>query len=465
VEYTLVASARTRERNGDKPGKEIGVQQPLDELRTRLTARKAVIGVIGLGYVGLPQALAFAESGFHVIGFDIDVSKTDRINSGESYLHEFSSERVRRLVQQGTLRATNDFAQWRDCDVAVICVPTPLTEYREPDLTYITRTVESLIPSLHAGQLVVLVSTTYPGTTEELVRGPLEGTGLIAGRDIAVGYAPEREDPGNPGFGLRNTPKLVSGCTSVCRDLVELLYRPVVSKVVTVSDTRVAESAKLLENTYRAVNIALVNELKSCFDRMGLDVWEVIEAASTKPFGFTPFYPGPGLGGHCIPIDPFYLTWKAREYDFHTRFIELAGEINTSMPEYVISRLRDGLDRLGIPLKRARILVLGVAYKRDTADLRESPALRILSLLSRAGAALSYHDPYVSHIGHFRKYRFDLASVPLTPEVLQGVHAALIVTDHTSVDYAMVVQHAPLVVDTRNATRDVAGYSEKILKA
>jgi UDP-N-acetyl-D-glucosamine dehydrogenase len=390
------------------------VARSLEELRQRLTTHRAVVGVIGLGYVGLPQALAFAEAGFPVVGFDIDVLKTDRINRGQSYLLEFPTERIAPLVSQGTLRATSDFARWRECDAAVICVPTPLTEYREPDLSAIVRTIQSLLPSLHAGQLVVLVSTTYPGTTEDLVRRSLEATGLITGRDIAVGYAPEREDPGNRGFGLRNTPKLVAGCTEVCRDLTELLYRPVVGKVVPVPSTRVAEAAKLLENTYRAVNIALVNELKCCFDRMGLDVWEVIEAAATKPFGFTAFHPGPGLGGHCIPIDPFYLTWKAREYDFHTRFIELAGEINTAMPEYVVGRLREGLDRSGVTLRGARVLTLGVAYKRDTADLRESPALRILSLLGRAGAEIMYHDPYVPHVGQFRKYRIDLRSVPLT---------------------------------------------------
>jgi UDP-N-acetyl-D-glucosamine dehydrogenase len=312
---------------------------------------------------------------------------------------------------------------------------------------------------------VVLVSTTYPGTTEELVRPILEGRGLAVGRDVALGYSPEREDPGNARYGLGNTPKLVSGCTETCRDLVALLYEPVVAKVVPVSSTRVAEASKLLENIFRAVNIALVNELKMCFDRMGIDVWEVIGAAATKPFGFTPFYPGPGLGGHCIPIDPFYLTWKARAFDFHTRFIELAGEVNTAMPEYVVGRLRDALDLRGTTLRGARILVLGVAYKRDTGDIRESPALRILSILGRRGAVVTYHDPHVPRLGRSRHYRFDLESAPLTAEALGAADAVLIVTDHSGVDYAFVVRHAAVVVDTRNATRDVREGREKVVKA
>ncbi len=438
---------------------------PLDELRERLGNHTALVGVIGLGYVGLPQALGFAEAGFRVIGFDIDSAKSEAIERGESYLLDIPSDRIRALRARRRLGATADFSRLRECDALVICVPTPLTEHREPDLSAIERTVESLGPRLRAGQLIVLVSTTYPGTTEELIRPRLEATGLAVGHDVALGYAPEREDPGNPRFGLRNTPKLVAGCTPVCRELMELLYRPVVEKVIAVSSPRVAEASKLLENIYRAVNIALANELKLCFERMDIDVWEVIEAAATKPFGFMPFYPGPGLGGHCIPIDPFYLTWKAREHDFHTRFIELAGEINTAMPEHVIGRLREGLDRRGRSLQGAHVLVLGVAYKRDTADIRESPALRILSLLNRTGARVAYHDPHVPRLGQGRHYRLDLESVPLTAETLDHVDAALIVTDHSTIDYAMVVRHAPLVVDTRNATRHVVEGREKILKA
>ncbi len=439
--------------------------EPLEKLRDRLGDRTATVGIIGLGYVGLPQALGFAETGFGVLGFDIDSAKTEMLAKGESYLIDIPSDTVARLVHEKKLGATADFSRLAECDAVVICVPTPLTEHREPDLSAIKETVKTLIPTLRPGQLIVLVSTTYPGTTEEVVRPALEATGLLAGRDIAVGYSPEREDPGSVHFSLRNTPKLVSGCTPVCRELTELLYRAVVAKVIPVSSTRAAEAAKVLENTFRAVNIALVNELKLCFDRMGLDVWEVIEAAATKPFGFTPFYPGPGLGGHCIPIDPFYLTWKAREYDFHTRFIELAGEINSAMPEYVVRRLQEGLNRRGVALKGARVLVLGVAYKRDTSDTRESPALRILSLLREAGAEVRYHDPYVKRLGRFRKYRFDLESLPLTPEMLGTMDAALIVTDHAGVDYEMVVRHTPLVVDTRNATRGVREGREKILKA
>jgi UDP-N-acetyl-D-glucosamine dehydrogenase len=441
------------------------VTSALAALRGRVRDRTAVVGVIGLGYVGLPQALAFAEAGYRVLGFDIDPAKADVLAAGRSYLLDVPGSRVGALVSAGRLTATADFDRLGECDALIICVPTPLSEHGEPDLSAVSGTVATIAPRLRRGQLVVLVSTTYPGTTEELVRPALEATGLAIGRDVALGYSPEREDPGNPRYGLENTPKLVSGCTPTCRDLTALLYAPVVAKVVPVSSTRVAEASKLLENIYRAVNIALVNELKMCFDRMGIDVWEVIEAAATKPFGFTPFYPGPGLGGHCIPIDPFYLTWKAREFDFHTRFIELAGEINSAMPEYVVGRLRDALNRRGTSIHGARILVLGVAYKRDTGDIRESPALRILSILDKCGACVAYHDPHVPRLGRSRRYRFDLESAPLTPEILRGVDAVLIVTDHSSVDYDVVVRHAPLVVDSRNVTRHVAHGREKIVRA
>lgn len=438
---------------------------PLSELQGRLETQTAAVGVIGLGYVGLPQALAFGEAGLRVLGFDIDRAKSEAIARGDSYLLHIPSARIARLLERGKLGATDDFSRLGDCDVILICAPTPLTAHREPDLSAIVGTVQSLVPHLRAGQLIVLVSTTYPGTTEELIRPALEATGLVVGREIALGYAPEREDPGNAGFGLPNTPKLVAGCTEVCRDLTERLYRQVVGKVIPLSSPRVAEAAKLLENIYRAVNIALVNELKLCFDRMGLDVWEVIEAAATKPFGFTPFTPGPGLGGHCLPIDPFYLTWKAREHDFHTRFIELAGEINTAMPEHVVGRVREGLSRQGVALKGARLLILGVAYKREIGDTRESPALRVLWLLRQEGAEVRYHDPFVPRLGRFRKYEFDLESTPLSAEVLQDAHAVIIITDHSSIDYGFVVRHARLVVDTRNATRGVVAGREKILKA
>ncbi len=437
----------------------------LDGLRSRLRERSAVIGVIGLGYVGLPQALAFAEAGYRVLGFDIDAAKPEALRAGRSYLLDIPSSRVSALVSAGRLAATSDFDRLAECDALIVCVPTPLSEYGEPDLSAVSGTASTIAPRLRPGQLVVLVSTTYPGTTEELVRPILERRGLLVGAEIALGYSPEREDPGNPRFALENTPKLVSGCTDDCRELTALLYEPVVAKVVPVSTTRVAEASKLLENIYRAVNIALVNELKMCFDRMGIDVWEVIGAAGTKPFGFTPFYPGPGLGGHCIPIDPFYLTWKARAFDFHTRFIELAGEVNTAMPDYVVTRLHEALDVRGATLHGARILVLGVAYKRDTSDIRESPALRVLSILARRGAVVTYHDPHVPQLGRSRHYQFDLESTPLTPETLRHADAVLIVTDHTSIDYQSVVQHAALVVDTRNATRDVREGREKVVKA
>jgi UDP-N-acetyl-D-glucosamine dehydrogenase len=437
----------------------------LDQLRGRLRDRTAVVGIIGLGYVGLPQALAFAEAGYRVLGLDIDPEKPKALSAGRSYLLDIPSTRVAALVSTGRLAATADFRRLSECDALIVCVPTPLSDHGEQDLSAVSGTSSTVAEHLRPGQLVVLVSTTYPGTTEELVRPILEAGGFVVGRDVALGYSPEREDPGNSRFELGNTPKLVAGCTDVCRELTELLYEPVVAKVVPVSSTRVAEASKLLENIYRAVNIALVNELKICFDRMGIDVWEVVGAAATKPFGFTPFFPGPGLGGHCIPIDPFYLTWKAREFDFHTRFIELAGEINTAMPEYVVSRLRDALDLRGTTLHGARILVLGVAYKRDTGDIRESPALRVLSVLGRRGAVVTYHDPHVPRLGRSRHYDFDLESVPLTPEVLRGSDAVLIVTDHSSVDYTAVVRHAALVVDSRNATRDIREGREKIVKA
>jgi UDP-N-acetyl-D-glucosamine dehydrogenase len=437
----------------------------LDDLHRRLRDRTARVGVIGLGYVGLPQALAFAEAGYRVLGFDIDPSKPEALAAGHSYLLDIPSARVAALVSDGRLSATADFDRLGECDALIACVPTPLSEHGEPDLSAVAATAAAIAQRLRPGQLVVLVSTTYPGTTEELVRPALEATGLAVGRDVALGYSPEREDPGNPRYGIENTPKLVSGCTATCRDLAVLLYEPVVAKVVAVSSTRVAEATKLLENIYRAVNIALVNELKLCFERMGIDVWEVIEAAATKPFGFMPFYPGPGLGGHCIPIDPFYLTWKAREFGVHTRFIELAGEVNSAMPEYVVGRLHDALDRRGRTLHGARVLVLGVAYKRDTGDIRESPALRILALLAERGAHVAYHDPHVPRLGRSRHYQFDLESTPLTASALAAVHAVLIVTDHGAVDYAEVVRHAPLVVDTRNATRDMREGRDRILRA
>ena len=441
------------------------MKSALDLLTSRLHDRTAVVGVIGLGYVGLPQALAFAEAGYRVLGLDIDRAKPEALSAGRSYLLDIPSARIAALVSGGRLAATADFDRLGECDALIVCVPTPLDEHGEPDLSAVAGTASTIAPRLRPGQLVVLVSTTYPGTTEELVRPILEAGGLVVGRDVALGYSPEREDPGNHRFGFENTPKLVSGCTDACLELTALLYEPVVAKVVKVSTTRVAEASKLLENIYRAVNIALVNELKMCFDRMGIDVWEVIGAAASKPFGFTPFYPGPGLGGHCIPIDPFYLTWKAREFDFHTRFIELAGEINTAMPEYVVGKLHEALDRRGRTLHGARVLVLGVAYKRDTSDIRESPALRILSILARRGARVSYHDPHVPRLGRGRQYELDLESAPLTPESLQAADAVLVVTDHTSVDYAFVVRHAGLVVDTRNATRDVREGREKVLRA
>jgi len=365
----------------------------------------------------------------------------------------------------GRFAGTTDLTHLAACDAVIICVPTPLTPSREPDLSYVEASARAVAETLRPGQLVVLESTTYPGTTDEVLQPLLEARGMVVGRDVFLAFSPEREDPNNGKFTTRTIPKLVGGATPACTRVATALYAAVVEHVVPVSSTRVAEAAKILENTYRSVNIALVNELKMLFDRMGIDVWEVIAAAATKPFGFTPFHPGPGLGGHCIPVDPFYLAWKARQHETTTRFIELAGEINTGMPEYVLRKLVEGLNRRGRALRGARILVLGVAYKRDVDDTRESPALFLIDLLQRQGARVTYHDPYVPALGRFRKYDFDLRSVRLTPQSLRASDATLIVTDHSSFDPAFIVRHSRLVVDTRNLTRSVRVGRDRIIRA
>jgi UDP-N-acetyl-D-glucosamine dehydrogenase len=451
-----------------------------DELRLLLASERTTVGVIGLGYVGLPLGLTMAESGKRVVGLDVDAAKVDKLSRGESYIRHISSERIGRCLgrmsrreelpraESAKLYPSTDFSSLSACDAILICVPTPLTEGREPDLSYVRGTAETIARHLRRGQLVVLESTTYPGTTDEVVRPILDRAGLAVGREYFLAFSPEREDPGNPRFSTRTIPKLVGGVTAACGELAEALYGSFLERVVRVSSARVAESAKLLENIYRSINIALVNELKMLFDRMGIDVWEVIAAASTKPFGFTPFYPGPGLGGHCIPIDPFYLTWKARHYDFSTRFIELAGEVNTGMPYWVAERLVDALSRRGKALHGARILVLGVAYKRDVDDLRESPSLKVIEILESRGAEIRYNDPYVPSLRAKRLRHYgtlDLDSVPLTEAELAAADCVLIATDHGDYDYARVVRHAALVVDTRNATRDVRDGRDKIVKA
>ncbi len=435
------------------------------ELARRIEQRTARVAVVGLGYVGLPLAETFAWGGFPVLGFDVDEEKVARLLRGESYIGHICPERVEELVRSGRFDATCDPDRFAEADAVVICVPTPLGEAREPDLSYIVKTGETLCPHLRAGQLVVLESTTYPGTTEDLLLPILERSGLKAGRDFFLAYSPEREDPGNRDFATRNIPKVVGGLNETSRRLAVALYEPVVDGVVPVSGTRVAEACKILENTYRAVNIALVNELKGVFAAMGIDIWEVIAAAKTKPFGFQPFYPGPGLGGHCIPIDPFYLTWAARRHGLNTRFIELAGEINTAMPRYVVERVAEALNDEGKAVKRSRVCVLGVAYKKDVDDPRESPAFAILELLRDRGAAVSYNDPHVPALPRMRHHRMRLSSQPLTPEFLESQDCVVIVTDHSAYDFDEVVRHARLVVDTRNATARCTADGARVVKA
>jgi UDP-N-acetyl-D-glucosamine dehydrogenase len=431
----------------------------IEPLKRRIAQRDYTVGVIGLGYVGLPLALRFGEAGFSVLGFDVDGTKVERLNAGESYIRQVGSDRVAGLVAAGRLHATTDVDRLGKADALVICVPTPLTRQRDPDLQFVERSADVVAGVLRAGHLVVLESTTYPGTTEEVVLPRLARTGLTVGRDFFLAYSPEREDPGNVHFSTATIPKLVSGVTAECGALAVALYSEAIERVVPVSAPRVAEAAKILENVYRAVNIALVNELKVAFDRMGIDVWEVIEAAKTKPFGFQAFYPGPGLGGHCIPIDPFYLTWKAREYGVTTRFIELAGEINEAMPDYVLARLTDALNRRGKALNGARILVMGAAYKKDTDDSRESPALEILSMLLGKGAQAGYSDPHLPVLPRVRRHSLELTSVTLDPTTVATYDAVLLVTDHSAFDYRLVFDHAQLIVDTRNAfgQRGLAG--------
>jgi len=434
-------------------------------------SRRAVVGVLGLGYVGLPLVATIAEAGFASVGFDTRQDKIESLRRAESYIRHVPSSRLVPIVRDSFAAGTPgffpsaDYADLRRCDGILICVPTPLTENREPDLSYVIATAETVAAHLRAGQLIVLESTTYPGTTDEVVRPILERGGLIAGRDFHLAFSPEREDPNNVSFTTRTIPKLVGGITPHCGKVAAALYGAVIDQVVPVSSAAVAEAAKLLENIYRSVNIALVNELKMLFDRMGLNIWEIIDAAATKPFGFTPFYPGPGLGGHCIPIDPFYLTWRARQFEMSTRFIELAGEINLAMPAYVVERVADALNERGKSLKGAKILLLGVAYKRDLDDDRESPSFKLIELLQRKHAQVSYHDPFVPTLHSGRRYDYRLRSITLDAQSVAAADAVLIATDHTNVDYDFVVRHAQLVVDSRNATRNVRLGREKIVLA
>jgi len=437
----------------------------VDQLIQKILKKEALIGIIGLGYVGLPLVLRFCEEGFRVFGFDVDSQKILKLKKGVSYIKSIPSSKISLFIHNRRLNVTNDFSKLSKPDCIVICVPTPLTEKKEPNLQYIEKTTDTIRDHLRKGQLIVLESTTYPGTTEELILPKLDSTGFKVGKDFFLAFSPEREDPGNQQFSTRDIPKVVSGVTPSCHKVVITLYRQIIQKVVPVSSPRAAELTKLLENIYRSVNIALVNELKMLADRMGIDIWEVIEAAKTKPFGFSPFYPGPGMGGHCIPIDPYYLSWKAQEYDFTTRFIFLAGEINVHVPYYVVAKMQDALNERGKSMKGAKILILGIAYKKDVDDARESPALAIMELLKKKGAVLLYHDPYIPALPPFRKYHFKMKSSPLTAELLHRIDAAVVVTDHTSIDYSWVVKHAPLIIDTRNVTKNMKQWKKKIVKA
>jgi UDP-N-acetyl-D-glucosamine dehydrogenase len=437
----------------------------MSDLLEKIEKKEATIGIIGLGYVGLPLLIRFGEAGFPLIGFDVDSRKVNALLHGESYIKHIPVEPINAFLAKKQLDVTIGFERLREADCIIICVPTPLTDKMEPDLRYVSNTTEVIAKNLRPGQLVVLESTTYPGTTEELMLPKLQQGGLQVGRDFYLAFSPEREDPGNRNFSTGTIPKVVGGVTPACLDRAKALYQYAVSQVVPVSSTRVAELTKLLENIYRSVNIALVNELKVLAHKMGIDIWEVIEAASTKPFGFTPFYPGPGLGGHCIPIDPFYLSWKAREYDFATRFIELAGEINVSMPSYVLERVMFALNEKNKCLKGAKILVLGMAYKKDIDDDRESPSYAITELLLKHGAQVMYNDPYIPKLKPSRKHNFQMESVPLTEELLGEMDAVMILTDHSSYDYQWIVDHSSLVIDTRNAAKKVSNGNGKVVKA
>jgi UDP-N-acetyl-D-glucosamine dehydrogenase len=434
-------------------------------LLSRINDLKARVGIIGLGYVGLPLARAFVSGGLRVLGFDVDTAKITQLRQGKSYIGHIPDRAVRDLTERG-FEATDDFKRLDEPDAIVICVPTPLTDAREPDLTYIVNSAQAIAARLRAGQLVVLESTTYPGTTRDVVRPILEGNGLRAGKDFFLAFSPEREDPGNAKFSAPTIPKVVGGLDPHSLELAKTLYGKVMAQVVPVSSPEVAEACKILENTYRAINIALVNELKVLYDRMGIDVWEVIDAARTKPFGFQAFYPGPGLGGHCIPIDPFYLTWVARKHGMSTRFIELAGEINTSMPSYVVSKVADALNEHGKPIKGSKIGILGMAYKKDVDDPRESPGFELMDLLLKKGAVVTYNDPHIPRLPPMRHYpHLHMESRALTPEYLKGEDCLLIVTDHSAYDWQAILEHAQLVVDTRNATRGVTKYRERIVRA
>lgn len=436
----------------------------LDQTQTsikRFKSKEAIVGIVGLGYVGLPLMLRYNAIGYRVLGIDINAVKVDMLNSGKSDIEHISHDSVAHARATG-FEATADFARVSECDALILCVPTPLNKYREPDLSFVIDTTNAIKPYLRAGQIVSLESTTYPGTTEEELLPRVQEGGLIVGEDIFLVYSPEREDPGNPNFETRTIPKVIGGHTPNCLSVGVALYEQAIDQVVQVSSTKAAELTKLLENIHRAVNIGLVNEMKIVADRMGIDIFEVVDAAATKPFGFTPYYPGPGLGGHCIPIDPFYLTWKAREYGLHTRFIELSGEINKAMPEYVLGKLVNGLNDQGKALKGSRVLVLGIAYKKNVDDMRESPSVEIMELLEAKGAVVAYSDPHVPTFPEMREHHFDLSSEPLTAENVASFDAVVLATDHDKFEYDLIASKARLLVDSRGKYRAPAA---NIIKA
>ncbi|MBN8458941.1 MAG: nucleotide sugar dehydrogenase [Verrucomicrobia bacterium] len=427
----------------------------------------STIGIVGLGYVGLPLALGYAAKGYQALGFDIDQSKIDHLRAGRSYIKHIPGDQVAAASASKKLDATTDFSRIGECAAVILCVPTPLDEHFEPDLTFVTDTLDAVVPHMVAGQTISLESTTYPGTTEEEVVTRVEAAGFKVGESVYVVYSPEREDPGNPKFSATNIPKVVGGHTAACLEAGVALYGAAFDQVVPVSSTQVAEMSKLLENIYRSINIGLVNELKIVADRMGIDIWEVIRAASTKPFGFTPFYPGPGLGGHCIPIDPFYLTWKAREYGVHTRFIELAGQINRAMPQYVVERTMIALNSRGKAVKGSRILLMGLAYKANVDDMRESPTFALLDLFDELGAEVTYHDPHVPVVGPTREHQkwAGKQSAACTAEVLSAQDAVVIATHHAAFDLPLLASHADLIIDTRNAMSGVTTRPGQVVKA
>ena len=431
------------------------------DLIDRLDSRSATLGILGLGYVGLPLVLRFSAVGYRVVGFDIDARKVEALNAGRSYIEHIPDRAIGAARARG-FEASGDFSRVAEADALIICVPTPLDEHREPDLSFVIDTIESMVPHLRRGQVVSLESTTYPGTTDEELRPRIESRGFEVGRDVFLVFSPEREDPGNPDFETRTIPKVCGGVTADCLEVGVALYRQAIDRVIPVSSARIAEMTKLLENIHRSVNIGLVNEMKIVADRMGIDIHEVIRAAATKPFGFVPYTPGPGLGGHCIPIDPFYLTWKAREYGLNTRFIELAGEVNRAMPQWVVGKLADALNERCRSIRGSRVLVLGIAYKKNVDDMRESPAVEMMEILRDKGADVRYADPHVPVFPPLRKHRFDLRSEPLTPESLASHDAVLLATDHDRFDYGLIFRHARLIVDTRGVYRERA---EHLVKA